>query len=301
MPNERAPQNHQSESVPPTPNWFLYSRFWMFHAIFLGAALWVPATTETIVWGIALYFVRMFGVTAGYHRYFSHKAFKTSRFFAFLLAFLAQSSAQRGVLWWASNHRHHHRYSDKEQDLHSPVQNGFFYSHVGWLFQTKSYEKHNNISDLEKFPELQFLNKQPMLPAIALGVATWFFLGWGGLVYSFGWSTLALFHATFTINSLSHVWGSRRYNTKDDSRNNAFLALITLGEGWHNNHHHYMNSARQGFFWWELDITYYALKLLSWCSVVWDLKAVPERIRMKHLKPPKSQADSSQRSNRSAI
>ena len=301
MPNERANQNHQKELSPPTPNWFLSSRFWLFHAVFLGAAIWVAPTTETIVWGLVLYIIRMFGVTAGYHRYFSHKSFKTSRFFAFFLAFLAQSSAQRGVLWWASNHRHHHRYSDKEQDLHSPVQNGFFYSHVGWLFQSKSYEKHNNISDLEKFPELQFLNNQPMLPAIVLGVLVWLFLGWSGLVYSFGWSTLALFHGTFTINSLSHVWGSRRYNTKDDSRNNAFLALITLGEGWHNNHHHYMNSARQGFFWWELDLTYYALKLLSWCSIVWDLRPVPERIRMKHLVQPKSKVQSSQRSKRSAI
>ena len=258
---------------------FFKVRFFLFHGIFIAATVFVAPTQQTILAGVALYFIRMFGVTAGYHRYFSHRTYKTSRFVAFCLAFLAQSSAQRGVIWWASNHRHHHRFSDKPQDLHSPVQQGLFFSHVGWLWDPSSYQKRNNISDLERCPELRWLNQHPMFPAIVLGVSCWLVLGWAGLVYSFGISTIVLFHATFTINSLSHVWGKKVYDTNDDSRNNIWLALLTLGEGWHNNHHHYMRSTRQGFDWWQIDITYYILYLLNKIGIVWNLRPVPEQVR----------------------
>lgn len=239
---------------------------------------WVSPTIEVLVVGAVLYFVRMFGVTAGYHRYFSHRTFKTSRIFAFILACIAQSSAQRGVIWWASNHRHHHRFSDQAEDLHSPVVAGFWQSHVGWLWSPASYVYHKNITDLERCPELVFLNTYPMIPAIILGVGCWWVWDWAGLVYGFGLSTILLFHGTFTINSLTHMWGSRHYETTDQSRNNLWLALITLGEGWHNNHHRYMKSTRQGFLWWEIDITFYILWILSVCGIVWDLRPVPQNI-----------------------
>jgi stearoyl-CoA desaturase (Delta-9 desaturase) len=256
---------------------FLKMRFILFHVIFIGASFWVAPTQKAIIAGIILYFIRMFGVTAGYHRYFSHRAFKTSRFFAFCLAFLAQTSAQRGIIWWASNHRHHHRFSDKPEDLHSPLQSGLFHSHVGWLWNPTSYIQKPNVADLERLPELCWLNNNPMIPAICLGIACWLSMGWAGLVYSFGISTIVLFHATFTINSLSHVWGKKVYPTKDDSRNNFWLALLTLGEGWHNNHHHYMRSARQGFYWWQIDITFYILFCLDKIGLVWNLRPVPSK------------------------
>lgn len=259
-------------------NLFIQARFILFHVVFIVSAFMVPLKFSAAILGIALYFIRMFGVTGGYHRYFSHRAFKTSRAFAFTLACIAQSSAQRGAIWWASNHRHHHRYSDKEEDLHSPDQHGLFYAHVGWLWNERSYQERQNVEDLKRCPELVFLNNYPMLPAIALGVLTWLTLGWSGLVHGFGISTIFLFHGTFTINSLTHVWGSRRYDTSDSSRNNLWLALITLGEGWHNNHHRYMRSARQGFFWWEIDITFYVLWILEKIGLVWELKKVPEEV-----------------------
>jgi stearoyl-CoA desaturase (delta-9 desaturase) len=226
---------------------------------------------------LALYYIRMFFVTAGYHRYFSHRSFKTSRAFQFVMAFMATTSVQKGVLWWAANHRHHHRYSDMEEDLHSPSLFGFWWSHVGWILADKyNATQVDLIRDFHKYPELRWLNRYHLVPPVILGVSLFLLGGWGMLVWGFAISTVILWHSSFTVNSLSHLFGSRRYPTTDTSRNNVFLALLTMGEGWHNNHHHYMASARQGFFWWEVDITYYLLKALSWFRIVWDLRQPTE-------------------------
>jgi stearoyl-CoA desaturase (delta-9 desaturase) len=236
------------------------------------AAIWTGVTLEALALGFALYLARMFGITAGYHRYFSHRAFKTSRAFQFVLAFLAQSSAQRGVLWWAAKHRWHHLHSDTELDVHSPARSGFLYAHLGWIFAAQHHDSDlAAVPDLARWPELVWLDRHPYLAAIVLGVASWLVAGWPGLVVGFFWSTVALWHATFGINSLAHVLGRQRYVTGDDSRNNWLLAILTLGEGWHNNHHACQSSVRQGFRWWEVDLTFYALKILSWLGIVWDL------------------------------
>ena len=243
------------------------------------AAIWTGVSAEAVALAVALYVVRIFGIGAGYHRYFAHRAFKTSRAFQFALACLAQSSAQRGVLWWAAKHRWHHKHSDTELDVHSPRRHGFLYSHLGWIFTPRHNDTdYELIRDFTRFPELVWLDRHPYLPAFLLGFASWLVAGWAGLVVGFCWSTVAVWHATFCINSLAHVSGRQRYVTGDDSRNNWFLAILTMGEGWHNNHHAYQFSARQGFRWWEYDPTYYALKLLSWLGVVWDLHAPPETV-----------------------
>ena len=243
------------------------------------AILWVDV--QPIDWIIcgALYVIRMFGITAGFHRYFSHRSFKTSRVFQFFLAFLGQSSAQRGVLWWAATHRHHHKYSDTEQDVHSPVQHGFWYSHVLWVFskQVRTAD-YSLIKDFQKYPELVWLEKWERLPPFLLAVLVWAVAGWSGLVVGFFLSTVLLFHGTFTINSLSHLFGKQPYVTGDDSRNNLFLAIITLGEGWHNNHHHFPSATPQGFHWWQIDVTYYILKVLSIFRIVWDLRLPPAHV-----------------------
>jgi stearoyl-CoA desaturase (delta-9 desaturase) len=243
------------------------------------AAFFVEFRWSFVILCLALYAIRMFFVTAGYHRYFSHRSYKTSRAFQFILAFMAMSSAQKGVLWWAAHHRNHHRFSDTEEDLHSPMQFGFWWSHVGWIL-SDSYNKTEMhlIRDFAKFPELRWLDRYHLVPPAVLAVALFLFGGWGALVWGFFISTVILWHGSFTINSLAHLFGRRRYQTTDTSRNNWWLALITLGEGWHNNHHHYMASVRQGFFWWEIDVTYYVLKLLSWCRIVWDLRIPPPHV-----------------------
>jgi stearoyl-CoA desaturase (delta-9 desaturase) len=245
------------------------------------AALWVGFRWSWLVLCVALFYVRMFFMTGGYHRYFSHRSFKTSRAFQFVMALGGTMSAQKGVLWWAAHHRHHHRYSDTEEDLHSPTLFGFWWSHVGWILSDR-YNKTqvDEIRDFCKFPELRWLNQYHLVPPVALAVTLFLVGGWGALAWGFFVSTVILWHATFVINSLSHIYGSRRYATEDTSKNNAFLALITMGEGWHNNHHHYMASCRQGFFWWEVDFTYYILKVLSWFRIVWDLRQPPRHVLM---------------------
>jgi stearoyl-CoA desaturase (delta-9 desaturase) len=246
------------------------------------AAIWTGVTLPGLAIALGLYLVRMFGVTAGYHRYFSHRSYRMGRVGQFLMALLAQTSAQRGVLWWAAKHRHHHRHSDTELDVHSPRHRGFWYAHVGWIFSalhngTREGDR-EAVPDLVEYPELVWLDRHQYLPAAVVAVIVWLAAGWSGLVVGFFWSTVLLYHGTFMINSLAHVHGSSRYVTGDDSRNNWWLALITLGEGWHNNHHAYQRSTRQGFFWWEIDITYYLLKALSWTGVVWDLGVPPPEV-----------------------
>lgn len=244
-----------------------------FAAFFVEFNWWYPLLA------LGLYYARMFFVTAGYHRYFSHRSFKTGRVFQFILAFMAMTSSQKGVLWWAAHHRHHHRYSDTEEDLHSPTLRGFWWSHVGWILSDR-YDKTEVelIRDFYKYPELRWLNRNFLVPPVALAVVLFMAGGWGALIWGFFISTVMLWHGSFTVNSLAHVFGRRRYPTSDTSKNSFLLALVTMGEGWHNNHHHYMASARQGFFWWEIDGTYYLLKALSWAGIVWDLRQPPPAV-----------------------
>lgn len=226
---------------------------------------------------VGSYYLRMFFITGAYHRYFSHKTYETSRWFQFFLAFMAMTSSQKGVLWWASHHRHHHAHSDLEGDLHSPKYGGFWHSHAGWVLSPK-YKQHNEalIRDFMKYPELVFLNKYWQIAPVTYALAITLIFGWPGLLWGFAIATTFLWHGTFTINSLSHTWGKRRYSTTDTSRNNFILSLVTLGEGWHNNHHRFQASARNGFFWYEIDITYYGLKILSWLGLIWKLRPVPK-------------------------
>jgi len=237
---------------------------------------WVP--WEAWAACFVLYWIRMWGVTGGYHRYFAHRTYKTSRAFQFVIAIIAQLGAQRGVLWWAAHHRDHHKYSDQERDVHSPTQHGLMHAHIGWIYDHNGDTDYERIKDMAKYPELVFLNKLWFIPVVSLGIASFLWLGWAGLFVTFAVNTVLIWHGTFTINSLSHVWGKPRYKTNEDSKNHWFLAIITMGEGWHNNHHHFMNSCRQGFFWWEVDATYYILKAMSWVGLVWDLKPPPARV-----------------------
>jgi stearoyl-CoA desaturase (Delta-9 desaturase) len=243
------------------------------------AVIWTGVTWQAVAICAVLYWLRIFGIGAGYHRYFSHRAYSTSRAFQLVLALLSQSTAQKSVLWWAAKHRHHHLHSDTEQDVHSPRHQGFFYSHVGWIFvrrhDTTDLAK---VADFARYPELAWLHRFELAPAIALGVLCWLIGGWPGLVVGFFWSTVLVYHATFCINSLAHVHGRQSYVTGDDSRNNWLLALITMGEGWHNNHHAYQSSVRQGFRCWQVDPTFYILKGLSWLRLVWGLKTPPEAV-----------------------
>ena len=273
-------------------DWLRVLPFLGMHVMCLGV-IFVGVSWFALGVAAVLYAVRMFAITGFYHRYFSHKAFKTSRAVQFGFALLGSTCVQRGPLWWAAHHRHHHRHSDTEHDIHSPVTRSFFWSHMGWFLTARGFRTdHAAVRDLEKYPELRWLDRYDILLPVALAAALFFTGGWLEeaypqlgtsaaqlLIWGFFVSTVVLFHITVTINSLAHRWGRRRYPTADHSRNNWVLALLTFGEGWHNNHHHFPGSARQGFFWWELDLTYYVLRVLAALRLVWDLKPVPVGLR----------------------
>jgi stearoyl-CoA desaturase (delta-9 desaturase) len=278
--------------VHPAPNlrvsWSKTVPFLLMHLACLSV-LWVGVSKIAVGVCLINYWLRMFGITAGYHRYFSHRSYKTSRAFQFALAWIGASSAQLGPLWWAAHHRQHHQYADTERDVHPPGLRGFLWSHMGWIFCDEYAVTHyNRVKDFARFPEIQWLERNWLLPpavfgAAMLGMGSWLGavhpeLGTNGfqlLAWGFFVSTIVVYHATFCINSLAHMVGDRAYANKDDSRNNLALALLTLGEGWHNNHHKFPTSERQGIHWYEIDPTHYVLVMLSWVGLVWDLRTPP--------------------------
>ncbi len=255
-------------------------RFALLH-VASAAVLFVPFDASVLGWFAGSYLIRMFGITAGYHRYFSHRSFRLGRAAQFALAVLAQTSGQKGVLWWAAHHRDHHRHSDRPDDVHSP-RHGFWWSHVGWVLSSRfdTYEP-QRIADFGRYPELRWLDRYYWVPMAAYGAAIWIAGVFAVFAWAFLLSTVALYHATFAINSVAHIWGSRPYATPDDSRNNLLLAILTLGEGWHNNHHYCRSSCRQGVRWWEIDITFAVLRILEAMGVARDLR--PFVARHKHL------------------
>jgi stearoyl-CoA desaturase (delta-9 desaturase) len=259
--------------------------FVLVHLVALGGVILGGWSWQGLALAVGAYYVRMVVVTAGYHRYFSHRAFSTSRTFQFLLALGAQSAAQNGVLWWASHHRWHHRYSDTPLDVHSAKLRGFWYAHVGWILQDAWQTDLRQVPDLAKYPELRFLNRPGInfLPSALLGLAFLLIGGVHGLVWGFMVSSVLVWHGSFAINSLTHLFGSRRYATNDNSRNHWLLALITTGEGWHNNHHHYPSAANQGFFWWEFDLTYWVLRVWQRLGLIWDIRRPPADVLIRNL------------------
>jgi stearoyl-CoA desaturase (delta-9 desaturase) len=254
--------------------------WWLTPVGFLGLHLaaavtvfLVPVTWSGVALALGFYWLRLFGITAGLHRLFSHRGFKTSRWFQFVLGWLGASAVQGGPLWWAAHHRQHHKHSDQDGDPHSPITKSVWHAHVGWVLTPEVRNSDMTlVKDWTKYPELVWLDRLELVPAVVQAAVCYLVAGWSGVVWGFLVSTVVLYHATFLVNSVCHLMGKRRFETDDRSRNNWWVALIVFGEGWHNNHHHYPSAARQGFKWWELDVTYYILKALSWVGVVWDLR-----------------------------
>jgi len=240
--------------------------------------IWTGVTGRAAVCFAALYVMRIFGVTIGYHRYFAHRSFRTGRVFQFLLALLAECTSQKGVLWYTSHHRHHHRYSDTELDLHSPRRRSFWYAHVGWIFDSTDDTDLNAVRDFARYPELVWIDRYWLLPPFALAVAAFAYAGVSGLFFGFFFNTVVTWHVTYLVNSVAHRYGSRRFATSDDSRNNLIIALLMFGEGWHNNHHYCMSSVRHGLSCWEVDLSYWVIRLLARLGLVWALREPPARL-----------------------
>lgn len=271
-----------------------WARVIPFIGIHVGCigVLWVGHSYFAIMLALAFYGIRIFSIGAFYHRYFSHKSYETNRFWQFIFALLGMSAIQRGPLWWAAHHRHHHIHSDDPDDSHSAAQHGFWWSHIGWFLSKRHFHYPENcIKDFSRYPEIKWLDRFDSLIAM-LFAGTIFLIGyvcqsiWPALntsglqcfIWVFCISTVCSYHVTFCINSLTHIFGKRVYPTKDQSKNHWLLALLTFGEGWHNNHHFYPVSARQGFTWWQIDITYYILKGMEKIRIIKNLKKPPQRI-----------------------
>ncbi|MBL8749441.1 MAG: acyl-CoA desaturase [Planctomycetes bacterium] len=272
-----------------------WRRVWPFVLMHAACGLvfvvgWSPVAVGTAV---ALYLLRMFGITAFYHRCFSHRAFRAGRVVQFLGALLGASAVQRGPLWWAAHHRNHHRHADTERDAHSPHAHGILWAHFGWFASGQHVATDlAAVRDLAAFPELRWLDRHDRVVPVALlvallGLGAWLEhaapeLGTNALqmaVWGFCVSTIVLFHVTSSVNSLGHLLGRRAWPTRDQSRNSFVLALLTLGEGWHNNHHWSPGAARQGFRWWEIDLCYYGLRVMAALGLVDDLRPLPSRAR----------------------
>ena len=283
-----------AEAVRNQPEKFEFKRSIPFIVLHVGClgVIWTGWSWTAVGLAVFLYVVRMFAITGIYHRYFCHRAYQTSRPVQFLFGLVGLTAVQRGPLWWAAVHRHHHAHSDEPVDTHSPVTKGFLWSHVGWLTSSRNFPTdYRMVRDLQKFPELVFLNRFDLigpllllvflavlgsaLQAFAPGLGT---NAWQLIVWGFFISTTVLFHATCAINSFAHTLGSKRFPTGDESRNSLVLAILTLGEGWHNNHHRYQACARQGFYWWEIDVSYYIIRLMGSLGLVWDSRTVPAKV-----------------------
>jgi len=275
-----------SSRDPGRIDWAASLPFVLIHLAALSAPFLAPVTPGLAALAAGLYVARMFGITAGYHRFFAHRAYRAGRGFQLAMAILGGMSAQKGALWWAAHHRDHHRWSDTPEDLHSPLRQGFWWSHVGWfLVRSHDRTKLERIADFARFPELRWLDRWHLVPPVTLGLVLAAAGGLPAFLWGFCVSTALLWHGTFCINSLAHVIGRRRYETGDESKNSFALALVTLGEGWHNNHHFYASTANQGWFWWELDLSYAALRLLAMVGLVRDLRTPPPHVQFAHLRP----------------
>lgn len=275
-----------------TIDWFRVIPFILIHIGAL-AALWTHFEWYLVWVALFLFVIRMFAITGFYHRYFAHKTFKTSRLMQFIFAFIGSTAAQRGPIWWASHHRRHHLNSDRHNDHHSPHTHHFLWSHMGWFLAKKNFLTDRKVvRDLIKFKELVLIDRFDWVPPVLLLLSLFVIgeylslnSGISGLnmvIWGFCVSTILVYHCTFAVNSIAHLWGTQRYDTKEESKNNFFVALLTFGEGWHNNHHHFPGSIRQGFYWWEVDLTYYALRFLSFFGIVYNLRTVSKAIRQKH-------------------
>jgi stearoyl-CoA desaturase (delta-9 desaturase) len=274
------PRRTRARHDPDAIAWGRSIPFFAVHLVAISSVVIGPCTWSLLAMALASYAIRMFAITAGYHRYFSHRSYRTGRAFQLVLAILGATATQKGPLWWAAHHRDHHRFSDRPEDIHSPVQRGFWWSHVLWILADRWHEtKLERVRDLARYPELRWLDRWHVVPVIAYAAVWWAVAGVPGLLWGYFVSTVLLWHGTFLVNSLAHVLGRKRYDTADESRNSLLIALLTFGEGWHNNHHHYPSTANQGWFWWEIDVSWYVLRALSTLGVVRELRTPPPSVR----------------------
>ncbi|PRQ50632.1 putative acyl-CoA desaturase [Rosa chinensis] len=244
---------------------------------FNWGAFWVAASLYVVT--------GLFGITLSFHRNLSHRSFKLPKWLEYLFAYFGAQALQGSPIDWVCTHRYHHQFCDSEKDPHSPVE-GFWYSHMSWLFDTNSVAERcgglDNVGDLQKQPFYQFLKATYIAHPIALGVLLYAMGGFPFIVWGMGVRIIWVYHITWLVNSACHVWGEKAWKTGDLSRNNWWVALLAFGEGWHNNHHAFEYSARHGLDWWQLDMTWYVVRLLQAIGLATDVK-VPTEVQKQRM------------------
>ncbi len=217
------------------------------------------------------------GICLGYHRFLTHQSFKAPRFVGYLLATLGCLANQGGPIAWVATHRYHHANSDQPEDPHSPVVNGFWWAHMGWALHDNAllddFRSYRRLAlDLAKDPYLCFIDRTHWIWSWLLAVPLFFWGGWSAVLWGIFFRSVFVYHCTWFVNSATHRWGYRNYETGEGSRNLWWVALLAYGEGWHNNHHAYQRSARHGLRWWEMDLTYLTIKAMSWLRLARDIQ-----------------------------
>jgi stearoyl-CoA desaturase (Delta-9 desaturase) len=256
----------------------------IFWAVQASAVLvfFVPFTWGLLALWAVSHFSRAVGLTLAFHRYFAHRAFQMNRATRFFWTFVGTAAMQKGPIWWAGHHVNHHRFADRDGDPHSPMVSGVYYAHIGWFLNDARHDRleatNPVVRDFSTAPEIAFLDRYFFVPPLLLATTMYLVGGVTWLVWGFCVPTMTLAHATFAINTVNHMFGSRRFDTIDESRNNPLTALFAAGEGWHNNHHRYQRAARNGFYWWEIDLTWYAIRTMALLGLAWDLHPVPDRV-----------------------
>ena len=261
-------------------NWVTAIAMTAFHVGAVAAFFYVDlgaVLVAVVLWAVA----GMLGIGMGYHRLLTHRGYQTSRWVEYFLTLCGTLALEGGPIFWTAVHRIHHQKSDHEGDPHTPRE-GTLWAHMGWIFLGEGLHQdaavlNHYVPDLASDPFHMWLSRWHWLSNVVVGLAL---LAWGGVAYVlwgiFFRTTWGL-HSTWLVNSATHLWGSRRFKTRDDSTNNWWVALLTFGEGWHNNHHAHPTSARHGLAWYELDLNWIGIKTLEALGLAWDLKVAKIR------------------------
>jgi fatty-acid desaturase len=272
-----------------TVNWITVIAMSAFHVGAVAAFFYIDAGAMFTAF-LLYYIAGSFGIGMGYHRLLTHRGYKTKKWVEYFLTTCGTLALEGGPIFWVATHRIHHQYSDREGDPHSPRE-GTYWAHMGWIFTGKAMHHDTEVlrryvPDLSKDKFHVWLTSWHWITQVVVGLAL---LAFGGLPYvlwGVAFRTVFGLHSTWAVNSATHLWGSRRFKTRDDSTNNWLVALFTFGEGWHNNHHAHPVSARHGLAWYEVDLNWIGIRTLEMLGLAWDVRAA--RLAHVHKMPQES-------------
>jgi sn-1 stearoyl-lipid 9-desaturase len=271
-------------------NWLTALVMVVYHALAVVALFhfsWRGVAVAAVLWWIS----GSLGIGIGYHRLLTHRGFRCPKWLEYGLAVCGTLALEGGPIFWVGIHRIHHQLTDREGDPHSP-RDGKWWSHMGWILRGESLHGETEplaryVPDLRRDPFYLWLSRYHWITQVAVGLGVWYLFGWNVVLWAVFLRTVVGLHCTWLVNSATHMWGSQRWATGDDSTNNFLIALLTFGEGWHNNHHAHPNSARHGLRWWEIDTNWYVISALRAAGLARDIKLPRAHSRIQEIRAAK--------------